>query len=200
MGPVPTLLIDSDGQLIAADRLAEAFLGFDDITDLRFTDLFNESRHIAELHTGKINQCEATMVVSGSRVSLSSVAMNALDGLHYVVSVLSVTDSQRKLAARNQQDYLPISSAQTHASESSQECPASKIDLAEYSPHGLVLLNEKFEFETANTAFFSITGLSSIESHGRGWLAALPLDTSQELAKSVGSADWNSTDEIEKEC
>ena len=45
-----------------------------------------------------------------------------------------------------------------------------------------------------------MTGLSRVEAHGRGWLAALPLDTSQELAKSVGSADWSSTDEIEKEC
>ena len=211
MGPVPTIVIDTFGQLIAADRLAEAFLGFDDFSDLKITDLFDESSRLAEIQTGNINQCEATMIVSGSRVSLHSIAMNTAAGPNYVVSLIGVTDSLRKFADQNQQGPQSALSAQTYtsdrfdlkqtyASANTLKKTTPPIDLAEYSPHGLVLLSDKFEFETANSAFFSMTGLSRVEAHGRGWLAALPLDTSQELAKSVGSADWSSTDEIEKEC
>jgi len=211
MGPVPTIIIDSFGQLIAADRLAEAFLGFDNFSDLKITDLFDESSHLPEIQQGNINQCEATMIVSGSRVSLHSTAMNTADGPNYVVSLLGIKHSLQKSAGQSQQDHqaaIPThTSASDHfdsqlanASANSFRQPATAIDLAEYSPNGLVLLTEKFEFETANAAFFSMTGLSRVEAHGRGWLAALPLDTSQELAKSVGSADWSSTDEIEKEC
>ena len=211
MGPVPTLIIDTFGQLIAADRLAEAFLGFDNFKDLKITDLFDDSSHLGKIQTGNINQCEATMTVSGSRVSLHSTEMNTPDGPHYVIRISGITDSLRKFGGQNLQNHLPAVSAQTSAQDqfspqqiqtplSPPENTAPPIDLAEYSPHGLLLLNEKFEFETANTAFFTMTGLSRVEAHGRGWLVALPLDTSQELAKSVGSVDWSSTDEIEKEC
>ena len=59
MDPVPILIIDSYGQLVAADRLAEAFLGFDDFNDLTITDLFDDSSKLADIQTGNISQCDA---------------------------------------------------------------------------------------------------------------------------------------------
>lgn len=200
MGAVPTLIIDSSGQLVGADSLAEAFLGFDSFNNLRITDLFHESSQLPDLQTGLIKQCEATITVSGSRVALQSTAMSTPTGRNYVVSLYGVTDSIRNLSGLNPKALQPLSRSNDPVQTNPAESAETPVNLAEYSPHGLVLLTEKFEFETANAAFFAMTGLSRVEANGRGWLSALPLDTSQELAKSIGSADWSSTDEIEKEC
>jgi len=206
MGSLPTLIVDSFGHLVAADRLAEALLGFDDFSDLKITDLFDTSTCLTDLQRGKVNQCHATVKVSGSRLTLNSVAMSTVDGVHYVISIVGATGPLRAIEAQNQKNHSLTLSAPIHVEDrfnlhqTSTSANTPMIDLAEYSPHGLVLLTEKFEFETANAAFFAMTGLSRVEAYGRGWLAALPLDTSQELARSVGSADWSNTECIEKEC
>jgi len=209
MGPVPTLIIDSFGQIVAADRLAEALLGFDDFSDLKITDLFDDSANLSELQRGHLNQCDAIVKVSGSHLALHTVAMSTVDGPQYVVSILGATAALRVVDRQDQKNQMKTITSrserrfilqQSDAAVNDAKAATPTIDLAEHSPHGLVLLTDKFEFETANTAFFTMTGLTRVEAHGRGWLAALPLDTSQELAKSVGCADWSSTDCIEKEC
>ena len=74
------------------------------------------------------------------------------------------------------------------------------FDLADYSPHGLLLLSSTFDFLAANNSFFDLTHLSREGVQGRGWLAALPTEESQLLAAALTEADWENSERIEREC
>ncbi len=76
----------------------------------------------------------------------------------------------------------------------------SKIDLTEFSPHGLLLLSSEFEFLKANRAFFELTHLRAEEASGRDWLNCLPHLESQSIANALSGADWHVGSGIELEC
>ena len=74
------------------------------------------------------------------------------------------------------------------------------LGLANFSPHGLLLLSESFEFLAANTAFFEMTHLPRNEAQGRGWLSILPVEKSQDLARALTEGDWENGERLEREC
>ncbi len=76
----------------------------------------------------------------------------------------------------------------------------NEIDLADYTPHGLLLLSSEFEFIKGNAAFFDMTDLRRAEVHGREWLNCLPHMDSQAVAKALADTDWSLKSDVEIEC
>lgn len=76
----------------------------------------------------------------------------------------------------------------------------AQLDMADFSPHGLLLLSSAFEFIKGNDSFFELTNLRREEVHGRDWLNCLPHLEAQSIANSLASADWRNSRNVNIEC
>ncbi len=86
------------------------------------------------------------------------------------------------------------------AESSCADEPVKQFDLADFSPHGLLLLTSDFEFVKANSAFFELTHQSLEEVQGRDWLNCLPHLEAQSVANTLTEADWHTRRNVELEC
>ena len=192
------VLFDKCGKLQAINSIAENCLGSATVTADLFEDLFVETEPVSLLMERRISECQATTKFGNTRVSLLTETLRTLDSplLQVTISNPSSTDPDTPLASP-----VPSPAQYTHNNRSIDEdrsIALAKHTLANYSPHGILLLSGSFDFLAANTAFFEMTHLPQDEVQGRGWLAALPMEESQILAKTLTDADWESSERIER--
>ncbi len=214
-----SLLVDGTGRLQAANDTAQNYLGVDNFQGVYFKDLFNETDQVGKIQSGEATACNATLKSNSAEFSLRGVAMASHAGPIVQISIFGIgKPSSPALTAARPGVLMPrkstVASSQPDTAEpadvvtrnllKNQSLPANvpplHFDLADYSPHGLLLLSGAFEFLAANVAFFEMTQLQRDDVQGRGWLAALPSDESQQLAGALAGADWANCESVEHEC
>ena len=90
--------------------------------------------------------------------------------------------------------------AKTDAALSNNPDSLDQLDLAEFSPHGLLLLSSGFEFIRGNNAFYELTHLRRDDVSGRDWLNCLPHLEAHSIPNALASADWHNHRDVKLEC
>jgi len=198
-----SLLVDRSGRTLAVTDVAKVLLGIDEYRMVLFEELFIETQLASRIAAGDLGVCCATVKANAAKLHLHAELMNSLNGSIVHITLSTVRQEQRGMEASSQTTEIdsPFVSAAGLDETPLEATPATThLDLADYSPHGLLLLSSDFGFLDANTAFFDMTHLPRDEVLGRGWLAALPIEESQELAGALTDVDWENSERIEREC
>jgi len=196
-----SVFIDEAGLLQAADDNASAFLGINDFKSVPFKSLFVETALTAMIQAGEITSCHATTILTKREVEMVAVSMVSDRGNALLITLTSRSKTPGAGSFTLVDDTSSgCSSNQSIIDSVDPSFPRNAVDLADFSPHGLLLLSPKFDFLAANTAFFEMTHLVPADVQGRGWLAALPMEESQILARALTDVDWEDSERIEREC
>ncbi len=196
MGLTGYVLVDETGKLMATNAAADACLQSVDSENAFFENLFLESESLKMLLSGKVPDCRATIKGNKLAVSLHTESMRSSAGSMLQVSI--TPDVAASVQASRSHSTTPHSRALVD--DISLSATRHPLGLANFSPHGLLLLSGSFDFLAANTAFFEMTHLPRNEAQGRGWLSILPFDESQGLARALTEAAWENGERLEREC
>ncbi len=201
MGTTGYAIFNKAGKLEALNGIAEAILGSADLISIQFEELFFETELVAMLLSRNISECHATTKSGNRPVSLFAESLRTADAPVLQVMIRSAAEAEEDIQALSAEgSQAREKSIETCTLDNNALTANPSFGLANYSPHGLLLLSPTFEFLAANTAFFDMTHLLQDEVQGRGWLAALPSEESQILAKALTYADWGNSEQIDREC
>lgn len=189
-------LVDDSGKLLASNKVADAYLGLCDSASVLFEERFLDVEPVNLLLRQRISHCNAVIKDSNLAVRLSIESLRFSDSSILQVRITSVASTVNP-ATSSVDDHAPGYSS---SDDKSPVDSGRLLGLANYSPHGLLLLSESFDFLAANTAFFEMTHLPRNEAQGRGWLTILPIEESQRLASTLTDADWENGERLECEC
>ncbi len=194
-------IFDHAGTLQATNSIADIFLDSVDCTTVRFENLFLESELVARLLNRAVPDCHATIKLNNQSVNLHAEPLRTLNGSLLQVKIIRrTTRPEISTALPETASAYEYPAARSPDNYSALTTSTHPFGLANFSPHGLLLISGSFEFLAANTAFFEMTHLHQDDAQGRGWLAALPMDESQFLAKALTEANWENCKPIEREC
>ena len=196
MGQTGYVLVDENGKLLATNAAADACLRSVDSENTFFENLFLESESLKMLLNGKVSDCRATIEGNNLAVTLHAESMRSSASSMLQVSI--TRDSE--VSVQTSPSQRTTSHRPARVDDISLAATRHPLGLANFSPHGLLLLSESFEFLAANTAFFEMTHLPRNEAQGRGWLSILPVEKSQDLARALTEGDWENGERLEREC
>lgn len=196
MGKTGYALVDGARKLLATNNVADICLGSANSANILFEELFFETGTVASLLSRKLSDCYVTVKSNNVLVRLQVDSLHTTDSL---ILQISITPKVSALIPSTG-SVCEYPSEYSKVDNRSLMTTKHPLGLAKYSPHGLLLLSMSFEFLAANNAFFEMTHLARSEAQGRGWLAVLPTEDSQRLAKALTEADWEQDERIEHEC
>ena len=187
--------VDRTRKLLATNNVADICLGAGDLANVLFEDLFLETETVKSLLSRKVTDCYVTVKSSNVAVRLLTESLHSTDSSTLQVSITPAASAVIPL------DSSVCESLPEHSVVESKSLMAMNhpLGLANFSPHGLLLLSASFDFIAANNAFFEMTHLARNETQDRDWLAILSIEDSQGLAKALAEADWEHGEHIRRE-